>query len=74
LHESIFWSAIIFSVVADTIDVIRIIVQWPVGVVFEMIVISGLGQFFRRWYVVGHISSLAVLREHHISFLDTPPL
>jgi hypothetical protein len=34
----------------------------------------GLGQFFRRWYVVGHISSLAVLREHHISFLDTPPL
>jgi hypothetical protein len=34
--------------VADTIDVIRIVVQWPVGVVLEMIVISGLGQFFRR--------------------------
>jgi len=22
---------------------------------FEMVVISGLGQLFRRWYVVGHI-------------------
>ena len=48
MHESIFGSAIIFSVVADAIDVIGIVVQRPVRVVFEMIVIAGLGQLFRR--------------------------
>jgi hypothetical protein len=34
-----------FSVVARSIDVISRVVQWPVGIAFEMAVIYGLWQF-----------------------------
>jgi hypothetical protein len=56
--------------VADAIDVIGIVVRRPVRVVFEMIVIAGLGQLFRRWYIVRHIAFLAVLRKHHLRFAE----
>jgi hypothetical protein len=42
LHESVFGSAIIFSVVADTINIIGVVVQWPGRIMFEMVVKSGL--------------------------------
>src|SRR5260370_1295341 len=39
---------------ADAINVVGIVIQRPVRVVFEVIVISRLGLLFRRWYVVCH--------------------
>jgi hypothetical protein len=42
LRERIFCSAIVFSVVADSVNIIGIVVQRPVRVMFEMIVIPGL--------------------------------
>jgi hypothetical protein len=49
LHESVFGPAIVFGVVADTVNIIGVVIQRPVRVMFEVVVISGLGQLFRRW-------------------------
>jgi hypothetical protein len=55
LHESVFGPAIIFGVVADTVNIIGIVIQRSVRVMFEVVVISGLGQFAGRWDVIRHI-------------------
>jgi hypothetical protein len=55
LHESVLGSAIIFGVVTDTINIVGIIIQRPVWVMLEVVIISGLGQLAWRWYVVRHI-------------------
>jgi hypothetical protein len=68
LHESVFGSAVILSVVADAIDVIGIIVHRPIRVVFEMIIIPGFRQLFRWWYVVRHIVSRGAARAKYQFF------
>jgi hypothetical protein len=66
LHEGVFGSAITLSVMADAINVICVVVQRPVRVMFEVIIISPLGQAFRRWYFVGHIIVRSGVRDHYI--------
>src|ERR1700682_2250852 len=39
---------------ADTIDVVGIVVQRPVRIMLEVIIVSGFGSFFRRRCVVRH--------------------
>jgi hypothetical protein len=41
--------------VADTINIIGVVVQRPARIMFEVIVISGLGQLAGRRNVVRHI-------------------
>jgi hypothetical protein len=42
-------------VVADTINIICVIIQRAARVMFEVVIISGLGQLAGRGYVVRHI-------------------
>jgi len=55
LHESVFGPAIIFGVVAHPISIIRVVIERPVRIMFEVVIISGLRQLAGRWYVVRHI-------------------
>jgi hypothetical protein len=49
--------------VANPINIIGIVVERSLRVMLEMIVISGLGQFFRRGYIIRHIAApMAVLK------------
>jgi hypothetical protein len=41
---------------------IGVIVQCPLRVVLEVIVIAWLGKLFGSWYIVGHSSSPEALR------------
>jgi hypothetical protein len=59
-----------FSVVADTINIIGIVVQRPVRVMFEMVVNPGSGRFLGGGTSYAISSSLAVLRKHHIRSLQ----
>jgi TRAP-type mannitol/chloroaromatic compound transport system permease small subunit len=55
LHKNVFGSAVIFSVMADPVNIIRVIIQRPIRVMFEMVIITGLGQLLRRLNIVSHI-------------------
>src|SRR5438046_6642740 len=54
LHKAVFSATVIFGVVADAINVIGVVVQWPRGDVFEMVVVAGSGPLIGWWDVVGH--------------------
>jgi hypothetical protein len=54
LHEGIFGSAIVFGVVADTMYIVCVVIEWSLRIVLEVVVIAGLRQFFWWWYVVWH--------------------
>jgi hypothetical protein len=43
LHEGILGPAITFGMMADTVNIIGVVIQGTVRVMFEVVVISGLG-------------------------------
>jgi hypothetical protein len=54
LHEGVFGAAITFGVMADSVNIICVVIQRSVRIMFEVIIIPGLGQLGRRWCVVCH--------------------
>jgi hypothetical protein len=43
LHEGVFGAAITFGVVADSVNIICVVIQRSVRIMFEVIIIPGLG-------------------------------
>src|ERR1700687_4393375 len=54
--------------VADTIDVVGIVIQRPVRVMFEVVVISGLGPLFRGRNIVRHSILSSCAENNHTRF------